>query len=156
MEYTTTYNHIQPLLHAHTCDTAEQAETGGTVSLVAVGEALPREGRHRDRHGDGLVELPSSGLHGNNGAERRSVTEDLLHRVIGYGLGLKRNNRTGFGSFWEHIVICLQLRLVSHLQADFDLLGQCPLREGGLNQWDAAAAQSPALWSHLIGLLPDA
>lgn len=72
-----------------TCDAAEQAETRRAVSFVTVGEPLPREGRDWDRHGDGLVEFPSSGLHGNDGAEGCSVTQDFLHRVVGDRLRLR-------------------------------------------------------------------
>lgn len=43
----------------------------------------------------------------------------------------------------------------THLQPNLDFLGQRPLREGSLNQWHTPAAQSPTLWSHLMGLLSD-
>ena len=35
------------------------------------------------------MELPSPGLHGNDGAEGCSVTEDFLHRVVGNRLSLR-------------------------------------------------------------------
>lgn len=79
--------------HTHTCNAAEKAETWSTVSFVAVGKPLPWERWDWDCHGDGLVELPSSGLHGNDGAEGCSVTKNFLHSVVGYWLGLEETTR---------------------------------------------------------------
>lgn len=42
------------------------------------------------------------------------------------------------------------------MQPNLDLFGKRTLWKRGLNQWDAAAAQSPALGSHLMSFLPDA
>lgn len=76
------------MLAPPTCDAAEQAEARSAVSFITVGKPLPRQRGDRDRHGDGLVELPSSRLHGNDGAEGCSVTKDLFHRVFRDWLGL--------------------------------------------------------------------
>ena len=55
---------------------------------MSAGMSLRRPGRHWDRHGDGLVELPPPGLHGDDGAEGGSVAQDGPHHVVWYGLGL--------------------------------------------------------------------
>lgn len=95
------YYHTHTRTRTHTCNAAEKAETWSTVSFVAVGKPFPWEGWDWDCHGDGLVELPSSGLHGNDGAEGCSVTEDFLHSLVGYwlGLGKKRQRRISEVSF---------------------------------------------------------
>lgn len=41
------------------------------------------------------MELPSPGLHGNDGAEGCSVTEDFLHRVVGNWLSLTETRKQG-------------------------------------------------------------
>lgn len=41
------------------------------------------------------MELPSPGLHGNDGAEGCSVTKDFLHRVVGNWLSLTETRKQG-------------------------------------------------------------
>lgn len=89
------WSQCQADTHTRTCDATEKAEAGSGVSFISVGETLPRERRHRDCHGDGLVEFPPSWLHGNDGAEGCPVTEDLLHGVVGYRLGLREREEYG-------------------------------------------------------------
>ena len=89
-----------------TCNAAEKAKAGGAVSLVAVGKPLPREGRDWDCHGDGFVELPSPGLHGNDRTEGCSVTKDFLNSVIGDRLSLREKR------MWSMRDVCLLLMLI--------------------------------------------
>lgn len=100
------------------------------------------------------MKLSPPGLYSDDGAERGPVAQELLDSVTRDRLSLSKKTvyrvTLSIGdSFW------INGSPRPHLQSHFDLLGQGSLREGGLYQRDAAAAQSPALRSHLIGLLPD-
>lgn len=79
------------------CDAAEQTQAGCRVASLAAGMTFCRSGWDRDRHSDRLVELPPPGLHGDDGAEGGSVSEDRPHHVIWDRLGLKRNTNESEG-----------------------------------------------------------
>lgn len=79
---------------ALTCDAAEQTQAGSTVAPLAARMAFCRSRGHGDGHGDGLVELPPPGLHGDDGAKGGSVPQDAPHQLVGHRLGLSRGGHT--------------------------------------------------------------
>lgn len=92
--------------HGLACDAAEEAQAGGGVSPGSNGVALCRSGRYRDRHGNGLVELPPPGLHGNDRAEGGPVAEEIPHHVIWDGLSLKVRGKGGIKEVNQCSLIC--------------------------------------------------
>lgn len=75
-----------------TNDAAEQAQAGG-VSLPAVPWVVHPGGREWDPQPDGPVEFPAPGLHGDDGAERGLIAQELGDKLIWNGLGLRRSEQ---------------------------------------------------------------
>lgn len=79
--------------HVLTCDAAEQTQARCTVASLATRMAFGRSRGHWDCHSDGLVELPPSGLHSDDGAKGGFVPKDGSHQLIWHRLSLNTNTR---------------------------------------------------------------
>lgn len=76
-----------------TCDAAQKPEARSRVPLPPTSCRLPHAGRHGDGHGDGLVELPPSWLHRDDGAEGGAVTNYSLSQLLRDWLSLGREGK---------------------------------------------------------------
>lgn len=157
---------LQKQSDALTCDAAEQTQTRCTVTSLATRVTFRRARGHRDRHRDGLVELPPPGLHSDNGAEGGSVPEDGSGQLIWHRLSLNTNTRPPADTHkTAHLSVSKpnpgassgrsRQKSLVYLQANADLLGERPLWERSLDHGHGAAGQHASIRTHVVRILLD-